>query len=65
MKTLDDCINQRLEDPEFAEAWRDGEGEYQARRTLEYAQAEGTPVPQGLHEAVQESTAGGAPNNRK
>lgn len=50
MKTLNDYINQQLKDPEFAEAWLEGEGEYQIWRALEHAQAEDEPAPQRLHE---------------
>ena len=52
VKTLNDYINQQLEDPEFAEAWLEGEDEYQSWRALEHPQAEDEPVPLGLHEAV-------------
>lgn len=40
MKTLNEYIEQQLEDPEFAEAWREGEGEYQAMRALVLARVE-------------------------
>lgn len=40
MKTLDDYIARQMEDPEFAEAWREGEGEYQAMRALVLARTE-------------------------
>ena len=40
MKTLHEYIERQLENPEFAEAWRDGEGEYQAMRALVLARAE-------------------------
>lgn len=58
MKTLSDYIDQQLKDPEFAEAWLEGEDEYHAWRALEHAQAEDEPVPQGLRESVEGSIAG-------
>ena len=52
MKTLNDYIDQQLKDPEFAEAWLEGEGEYQAWRALEHAQADGKSSQCELCEAV-------------
>lgn len=49
MKTLNDYINQQLNDPDFAKAWLEGEEEYQAWRAHEHAQAEDEPAPQRLH----------------
>lgn len=40
MKTLNEYVEQQLENPEFAAAWREGEGEYQAMRALVLARAE-------------------------
>ena len=34
MKTLNDYIDQQLKDPEFAEAWLEGEGEYRPGAAL-------------------------------
>ena len=40
MKTLNEYIGRQLENPEFAEAWREGEGECQAMRVLFLARIE-------------------------
>ena len=50
VKTLNDYIDRQLKDPEFAEAWLDGEGEHQAWRAFEHAQVEDESVSQQLHE---------------
>ena len=39
VKTLNEYIERQLENPEFAAAWREGEGEYQAMRGLVLARA--------------------------
>lgn len=40
MKTLNEYVERQLENPEFAEAWREGEGECQAMRALVLARTE-------------------------
>lgn len=52
MKTLDEYIKKQMEDPEFAEAWHEGEGEYQAMRALVLARTEAGLTQRELSEAA-------------
>ena len=58
MKTLNDYIDQQLENPEFARAWLEGEDEYRARRALEHAQADG-------ESQITKSTRTGGPGHSR
>lgn len=40
VRALNEYVEQQLENPEFAAAWREGEGEYQVMRALVLARAE-------------------------
>lgn len=52
MKTLDEYIKKQMKDPEFAEAWHEGEGEYQAMRALVLARTEAGLTQRELSEAA-------------
>lgn len=47
-----DYLANRLEDPEFAQAWSETEGEYQAMRTLYLARTEANLTQKELSELV-------------
>lgn len=53
MKTLNDYIGRQLENPEFAKAWHEGEGEYQAMRALVLARTEAGLTQRELSKAAK------------